>query len=357
MNASPPDGVAIVYCDGAFSRPDGKTAHGLVRFTRRYRVAAVIDAELAGQDAGTVLDGRPRDIPIVLDLEAARAVVPDATHFVIGLAPDGGRLPARARAVVSVALEAGLDVDSGLHDFLSEDPVIGPRAAALGRKIRDVRKPPHRDSLHHFSNEIENVDSVVIAVLGTDSACGKRTTAWMLVDALQAAGRTAEMIGTGQTAWMQGARHGFILDSTVNDFVAGEIAHAVLSAWRQSRPDFIIIEGQGGLMNPAYPGGVEILAAGRPRAIVLQIVPGRVEYDGFPGYAIQPLDHQIRALEMVGNRPVIALTVNHEGIEVDQVDALCRSLAEQTGLVCCDPVVHGVGPVVDRLLEEMSGAG
>ena len=141
MNASPPDGVAIVYCDGAFSRPDGKTAHGLVRFTRRYRVAAVIDAELAGQDAGTVLDGRPRDIPIVLDLEAARAVVPDATHFVIGLAPDGGRLPARARAVVSVALEAGLDVDSGLHDFLSEDPVIGPRAAALLARSAIPREP------------------------------------------------------------------------------------------------------------------------------------------------------------------------------------------------------------------------
>src|SRR5262249_51865479 len=148
------------------------------------------------------------------------------THFVIGLAPDGGRMPHAARKVVAAAVDAGLHVDSGLHDFLSDDPEIAALAAARGVKIRDVRKPPERDRLHFFSGKIAEVTSLKLAILGTDSAIGKRTTAWLLVDALNKAGWSAEMIGTGQTAWMQGARYSLILDSLINDFVSGEIEHA-----------------------------------------------------------------------------------------------------------------------------------
>ena len=102
--------------------------------------------------------------------------------------------------------------------------------------IRDVRKPPPRDKLHFFSGKIEEVTSLKIAVLGTDSAIGKRTTAWLLVKGLEKAGYRAQMVGTGQTAWMQGAAYSLILDSIVNDFVSGEIEHAVWSAWKETRP-------------------------------------------------------------------------------------------------------------------------
>ncbi len=146
-----------------------------------------------------------------------------------------------------------LNVDSGLHDFLSEDTEIAALAAANGVLLRDVRKTPPRSQMHFFSGKINEVDSLKVALLGTDSAVGKRTTAWLLVDALEAAGISAELVGTGQTAWMQGARHSIILDSLINDFVAGEIEHAVCSAWRERRPRVIVIEGQGSLMNPAYP--------------------------------------------------------------------------------------------------------
>ena len=93
-------------------------------------------------------------------------------------------------------------------------------------------------------------------------------------------GTSTELIGTGQTAWMQGVRYGIILDSLVNDFVSGEIEHAVWRAWQEVRPAVIILEGQGSLMNPAYPGGFELLAAGRPDVVVLQHAPGRRDYDG-----------------------------------------------------------------------------
>jgi len=348
-----PDGKAIVYCEGAFGTPNGKTAHGLVRFTHRYEVLSVIDSRHAGADAGEILDGKAAGIPVLEDLHAAVAAAESAgarpTHFVIGLAPDGGRLPDAARAAVRMALNAGLDVDSGLHDFLSEDPVIARLAAENGARIRDVRKPPDRGALHFFSGKIEEVKSLKIALLGTDSAVGKRTTAWILVRAFQEAGRKAEMIGTGQTAWMQGARFGIILDSLVNDFVSGEIEHAVWSAWKEARPDVIVVEGQGSLMNPAYPGGFEILAAARPDAVILQHAPARKEYDGFPGYPLHPLRKQIDAVEMLSGKPVVAVTINHEDLPAADVPATAAAITRDTGLPAVDVLLDGAGELVKLL--------
>jgi uncharacterized NAD-dependent epimerase/dehydratase family protein len=354
MTTSVLDGPAIVWCDGAFNTPEGKTAHGLVRFTHRYRTMSVIDTAYAGQDAGMVLDNKDVGIPIVATLTEALAhaqaqgITP--THFVIGMAPDGGRLPDNGRDCVMQAIEAGLNVDCGLHDFLSEDPIIAPLAAAAGVTLRDVRKPPHRKDLHHFSSRIDEVKSLKIAILGTDSAIGKRTTAWILVHALQRLGVSTEMIGTGQTGWLQGARYSMVLDSLVNDFVAGELEHAVLSAWDERKPAAIVIEGQGSLMNPAYPGGLEILAATRPEAIVLQHAPTRLDYDGFPGFPLHDILTQIRALEMVSGRKVVAITLNHEGLEGRAaIDTACAELTQLTGLPACDPLIHGVDVLIEAL--------
>jgi uncharacterized NAD-dependent epimerase/dehydratase family protein len=348
-----PEGVAIVYCEGAFGTTNGKTAHGLVRRTRRYRVACVIDSRHAGEDAGELLDGKPNGIPIVADLDAAVRATPEtrapATHFVVGLAPDGGRLAPEAREDVERALELGLHVDSGLHDFLSEDPELAALARAHGAVIRDVRKPPSRAELHFFTGQIEEVRSFRVAVLGTDSAVGKRTTAWLLVDALEAAGMSAELLGTGQTAWMQGAKYSIILDSIVNDFVSGEIEHAIVRAWQEARPDAIVLEGQGSLMNPAYPGGFELLAAGRPHAVILQHAPAREEYDGFPGYPLHPLRDQIRAIELISGRKVVAITVNHEGMTASEVPAACAAIRRETGLPAHDVLLEGAGPLVETL--------
>lgn len=348
------EGTAIVYCEGAFNTPNGKTAHGLVRFTRRYRVLSVVDSRYAGRDAGDLLDGSPNGVPVLGSVEeavrAAREAGTEATHLVIGLAPDGGRLSPSARRDVSSALEMGLNVDCGLHDFLSEDPAMAALAAEKGVTIRDVRRPPDRASLHFFTGKIEQVDSLKIALLGTDSAVGKRTTAWMLVDALNDAGHRAEMVGTGQTAWMQGARYGVLLDSLVNDFITGEIENAVWTAWNEIRPQVIVIEGQGSLLNPAYPGGYEILAAARPDAVVLQHAPARVDYDGFPGYPIQPLRRQIDAIEMISDARVVAVTINHEGIPPDRIASVCRSVGESVGLPAFDVLVGGAGGLVEVLM-------
>ncbi len=345
-----PEGNAIIYCQGAYTTPNGKTAHGLVRRTRRYRVMSVVDSTCAGADAGTLLGGNPRGIPTFADIKQA---VDDAltrknpaTHLVIGLAPDGGRLSAEARGDVTRAIHLGLNIDCGLHDFLSEDAEIAELAAQKSVTLRDIRKPPHRKDLHFFTGKIENVTSLKVAVLGTDSAIGKRTTALVLVDSLQAADYKAELIGTGQTAWMQGVSYGIILDSLINDFVAGEVEHAVWTAWKETQTDVIFIEGQGSLMNPAYPGGFEILAAGRPDVVVLQHAPGRKEYDGFPGYPIHPLEKQIQAIELLSGKPVVALTINHENLDKTEISEVCEKITEEIGLPACDVLLNGAEPVV-----------
>jgi uncharacterized NAD-dependent epimerase/dehydratase family protein len=347
------DGNAIVYCQGAFGTTNGKAAHGLVRRTERYRVLSVVDSRNAGADAGVVLDGHRKGIPIYHDIRTAFAAalslgIP-ATHLVMGLAPDGGRLPDSARSDIKTAIELGLHVDSGLHDFISEDSELAALAQKHNVTIRDIRKIPPRSEQHFFTGKIADVHSLKVVIVGTDSAIGKRTTAWLLVDALRAAGFSAEMVGTGQTAWMQGAKYSIILDSIINDFLTGEIEHAIWSAWNDSKPDVIVIEGQGGLLNPAYPGGYEILSAARPGTVIIQHAPARKLFDGFSQFAIPPLEDHIRVAEIIASKPVVAITVNHENLSSAEIEVACREITDSTGRPAVDVLIHGAGKLVEAL--------
>ncbi len=348
------EGNAVVYCEGAFNTTNGKTAHGLVRRSERYRVVSVVDSRYAGRDAGEVLDGRPAGILVHAGIgeavRAARGADTPATHLVVGLAPDGGRLPSGMQEQLRAAIDLSLHLVSGLHDFLGDDPDLAAAAREAGVGIIDVRRPAARAGLHFFSGAIERVGALRVAILGTDSAVGKRTTAWLLVDGLRAAGLTAGLVGTGQTAWLQGARHTAIIDTTVNDFVAGEIEHAVVSAWEDGRPDVLVIEGQGSLLNPAYPGGFEILAAARPHCVVLQHAPARRDYDGFPGYPIQPLPRQIEAIELISSKRVVGIAINSEDLSPERAAEAREQITLLTGLPAVDPLTDGVGPLVEALL-------
>ncbi|MFO7618201.1 MAG: DUF1611 domain-containing protein [Thermoplasmata archaeon] len=347
------DGNAIVYCEGFFGTTNGKTAHGLVRRTRRYDVVGLVDSRHAGKDAGEVLDGKKCGIPIHASLDDAFACSQNngkpAKCFVNGITPDGGTVSPETRQAAKHALELGLNVDSGAHDFLSDDLELAKLAKENGVRIRDVRKTPGRKELHFFSGKIEQVECLKVAILGTDSAVGKRTTAWILVEALEKAGFRAEMVGTGQTAWMQGAKYCIILDSLINDFVSGEIEHAVWSAWNDSKPDVIVIEGQGSLMNPAYPGGFEILAAGRPDVIIMQHPPARKEYDGFPGYKLHDLKTQIKAVELLGGKPVAAIAINHEDIPEKDIPDAVRRTGKSVKLPAADALTQGADALVGAL--------
>jgi len=354
----PIDGTALILCEGAFTTTCGKTAHGLVRHTHRYRILGVLDSRFAGRDAGEVLDGKPCGIPIYRDFEDSLAQLggcPD--YLIIGLAPDGGRLPEPYRKVVAEALRRGINVDSGLHDFLGDDPQLAALARAHSATIRDVRKPPPRDRLHFFTGAIERVGAHRIAVLGTDSALGKRTTATILNAALSKAGVASTVIGTGQTSWFQGVRHGIVLDSLVNDFVSGEIEHAICEAQADLHPEVMLLEGQGGLTHPAYPGGFELIAAGRPDGLILQHAPLRKFYDGIEGYPLGGLEREVQLLRLLSSAPLVAITINHEGMQREQLEPIVRDYEAAYGCVACDVLWQGAERLVDAVRKTFPDLG
>jgi hypothetical protein len=206
--------TAVVYCEANLGGIDGKTANGLVRHSERYEILSVIDSEKVGLDAGEVLDGVPNAVPVCRDLADAVAragVVPD--WFIFGMAPSSGMLSTHERGVVLEAIGLGMGIVNGLHEFLDDDPELAAAAELHGVEIRDVRRPRAKKDLRMFSGRIEEVTCPRIAVLGTDGAIGKRTTATILTRALNDRGIRAVMVGTGQTGLIQGARYGIALDS------------------------------------------------------------------------------------------------------------------------------------------------
>jgi uncharacterized NAD-dependent epimerase/dehydratase family protein len=342
------DGAAVVVCEGAFAGTGGKTAHGLVRHTRRYTVRAVIDSQCAGRDAGEMLDGRAAGIPIVASLDAAIAATGRPDYLVVGVATHGGVLPEECRPAIGAALRMGIHVDSGLHQFLGDDPEFASLAQTSGARIRDVRRTPDRARMHAFTGEVLGTRALRVAVLGTDSGVGKRTTAQILRVAFESRGTRAVLVGTGQTAWMQGVEYGLVLDSLVNDFVSGEIEHQVLRAARDGA-EVILIEGQGCLTHPAYPGGFEILAGAQPQAIVLQHAPARAHHDGWPQFPLAGPARERQLLDLLGPGRVVAVTLNHEGLTRAETAAAAGRLEAELGLPCCDPLVDGAGKVVAAL--------
>lgn len=340
--------TAVILCEGHFAGSRGKTAHGLARHSSRFDIVGVLDSTQAGKMADDVCEGAAPGIPIVADLDAA-----PADWLIIGVAPDGGVLPREFRATIARALERGMSVASGMHEFLADDEEFAALAATHGGRLVDVRRPP--EQLHFFANKIGEVDSFVIAVLGTDACIGKRTTTILLAEALNAAGLTTAWVGTGQTAWLQGARYSLRLDALVNDFVAGEIEHAVHAAWSDGRPDVILVEGQGSLTHPAYPGGFEILGAARPNAVILQHAPGRSAYEGFPDFPLAPPQTHIEIIRLMSGIPVLALTINAESLDAAGEIAACRRLAAELELPTCNPLREGCAVLVDAVRARLDG--
>ena len=340
---------AIILADRYYGTLDGKTAHGLVRYSRRYEIVGVIDSKLAGFDAHEVLGEAPKGIMIYASLDdAVRATDPDT--LIVGVATNGGSLPPEYRPIVKRAIEKYcLNIVSGLHEFLSDDPEFSKLAETHHVRILDVRKL-FKDRKDFFTGVIEKVDSFKVAVLGTDSAIGKRTTAILLTEALRKHGLKSVFIGTGQTSWMQGARYCVIIDAIVNDFVSGGIEAEIWKAYKEERPDVIVIEGQGSITHPAFPGGFEIIAAGRPDGIVLQHAPGRVHIDGFPNYPMPDLDRTIKIIELLSQKKVIGITINHENLTREQIENYVVMYEEKYKVPVCDPLVHGLDKIVNKIV-------
>jgi uncharacterized NAD-dependent epimerase/dehydratase family protein len=338
---------AMVYADRLYGCADGKTAHGLVRFSKRYDVVSVVDSTLPAGDAAEFLDKKKKGIPLLNDLEDAFTKTQPDT-FIIGAVSEGGILPHGYSKAVDWALSKGLDVVSGLHQFLSDDPRFMTSARQHHCTITDIRKI-FRDYKRFYTGDITNVSSLRIALIGTDSAIGKRTLAVLLVDELQNRGRTADMIFTGQTGWLQGWPHGVVLDAMINDFVSGGIEGAILDSWADLHPEFMIIEGQGSLVHPFFPGGFEILIAGQVQGFILVDAPKRPHLDGFPGYPMPDPRRVVNIAEMLTEKKLVGVGINHENMNTSDIVHCKKKYQKVFHVPVSDPLTEGVSDLVDAL--------
>jgi len=344
--------TAVVYCEGFFGTCDGKTANGLVRHSEKYEILSVIDSSKVGLDAGAYLDDKPNGIPVCADLAEAIALaggVPD--FFILGMAPLSGMLSPLERDVVLDAMGRGMSIVNGLHEFLNEDPEFVAAKAAHGVTILDVRRPRAKKDLRMFSGSIAKVTCPRIAVLGTDAAIGKRTTATILTRALNDRGIKAVLVGTGQTGLIQGARYGVALDAIPCQFCSGEMEATVVEAFEGEHPDVIIIEGQGALSHPAYLSSVFILRGGRPDAVILQHAPARPMLGDFPDVPTPTPASEIHLLRTFADTRVIGLTVNHEDMTDAEVSAAIVLYEFELGMPATDALTRPPDRLVDMVVK------
>lgn len=342
---------AIVYCDQQFGEQDGKTANGLVRHSEKYTILSVIDARRAGLDAGEFLDGTPNGIPVLASLVEAVAHaghVPD--YLICGVAPADGLLSDAQRVVLLDGIARGMHIINGLHEFLNDDAEFVAAALIAGVTITDVRRPKEKRDLHLFSGRIFDVTCPRIAILGTDGAIGKRTTATLLVQALNDVGIKAVMVGTGQTTLIQGGKYGAALDAMVPQFISGEVEHQVVQAFEGEDPDVIVIEGQGALSHPAYLSSGHILRGSRPHGVIVQHAPKRRVLGDFPMMPMPTAASEIALIEAFADTRVIGVTINHEEMTPLEIDDAIADHRLHLGLPVTDPLTRSAAELVDMVL-------
>ena len=349
--------TAVLLANGLLRTSYAKTTHGLVRGPSRFRIVAVIDPGCSGADAGEVLDGVHRSIPVHASIDALLAsggTPPDVC--IVGVATEGGTLPAGLRADLIAAARAGLSLVNGLHQLLGDDVDLRRLTEERGTEIIDIRRPRPVQDLAFWSGKTLDLSAPRVAVLGTDCAVGKRTTCVLLVEACRARGLRAELIYTGQTGWLQGVRHGFILDATPNDFVCGELERAILACHRETEPDVIFLEGQSSLRNPSGPCGSELILAGGAAGVILQHAPLRERFEGFEDLdvCIPELEEEVALIKLLGC-DVWAVTLNIEGLAGDLAEQHRHDTAERLGVPVVLPLVDGVDSLAKLIGSHIEG--
>jgi uncharacterized NAD-dependent epimerase/dehydratase family protein len=333
----------LILAEGKAVDPHyGKTARGAIVYGP-HPVAAVVDSE----NAGAEVDG----VPIVGSVEEGLALDPRPNTALVGVAIAGGRLPPEWRAVLVAVLEAGLDLESGMHEFLSEDRELAAVARRHGAEIRDLRKPPEDLSVSSGANLRH--DATVVLTVGSDCAIGKKSVAIELDREARARGLRSVFVPTGQTG-IAIAGWGIAVDAVVADFLAGAAERLVVEGAK--RGDVLFVEGQGSIVHPQFSGvALGLYHGSAPHLLVLCHMAGETEIEGCPGHPIPPLGqlvelHERMALPARAAR-VAAIALNtHRMAEDEALRAIAEAEAE-TGVPTDDPVRFGPVRMLDAVLE------
>jgi len=315
----------------------GKTGFGLVQW-RPEACAGQVRLPGCGVDAG------------VPDLSVAAAKRAGARSLIIGSAAVGGGVPAHWVATLREAAALGIDIVAGLHVRLASLPGLSEAAAAGGARLIDVRVPPA--GLPVGTGRKRRGRRLL--TVGTDCACGKKYTTLALDREMRARGLKSDFRATGQTGIMIAGR-GLPLDAVVADFLTG--AAEVLSP--DNDPDhWDMVEGQGGLFHPGYlQVTVGLLVGSQPDAFVVCHDPLRTEIAGWPDYplpSIQAVIERTIAIGSLTNAHIrcVGIALNTSRLPAAERSAVLDRYARESGLPAVDPIIDGVGPIVERLLRE-----
>lgn len=335
---------ALVLTGGLLHTSDAKTAHGLIRESERFKIIGFVDHKNAGKDAGEVLDGKNRGLPIFTSVVEALQLKPQ--FCIVGVATTGGLFPESMLADVKVAIKNGLSIVNGLHDYLNDRPEMLELAKKYNVELIDIRRPKKRAELHFWTGEIKKLKIPVIAMLGTDCSLGKRTTTRLILKACNDQNIHAEMVYTGQTGWLQGGKYGFIFDSTLNDFVGGEMESAILTCAKETKPDVILVEGQAALRNPSGPCGSEMLISGNAKYVVLVHAPKREFYEHQPSWgAIPDIGSEIELIRLYGSK-VIAIALNTEDCTTVEALAFKKEYSKKFKMPVILPLQEGCNALI-----------
>jgi uncharacterized NAD-dependent epimerase/dehydratase family protein len=322
----------------------GKTGRGVILYGP-HPVTAVVDSTSAGAEV--------EGVPVVSSVEEGLAREPKANTALVGVAVAGGRLPPEWRSLLRAVLEAGLDLESGMHEYLSDDPELAELARVHGAEIRDLRKPPDDLSVPTGANLTHG--ATVVLTVGSDCAIGKKSVAIELDREARGRGLRSVFVPTGQTG-IAIAGWGIAVDAVVADFLAGAAERLVVEG--SHRGDLLFVEGQGSIVHPQFSGvALGLLHGSAPHALVLCHMAGETEIEGCPGHSIPPLTELVELHERLAlpARPakVAAIALNTRRLDEQQARQAMAEAESETGLPADDPVRFSPARLLDGVLERL----
>lgn len=321
----------------------GKTMRGIIRYGPD-PVVAIVDSARAGAEH--------EGIPIVASV--AEGLRYEPTVAVVGVATQGGRFPPVWRALLRACIEEGLDLESGLHEFLTDDPELSALAAERGVELRDLRKPPAGLSVPTGANL--ELPATIVLTVGSDCAIGKKTVAIELDREARRRGLASVFVPTGQTG-IAIAGWGIAVDAVVADFLAGAAERLVVEGHARGG-ELLFVEGQGSLVHPLYSGvTLGLLHGSAPHVLVLCHRTGATEIEGSPGHPIPSLPELVRLYEEISlparRARVACVALNTAGLDEHAARAAIAGVAGETGLPADDPVRFGAARLLDAVLASL----
>ena len=335
----------LILTEGLSSPNSAKTACSVIRY-RSEEVVGVLDSTVSPQPSQNLLDVG-EDIPVVNTVDA----IAEANVLLIGIAPTGGGLPESMRQQVKAAIERGMDIESGLHDFLCEDIEFVELAKKSGSKLRDLRRNNEREVAQRINI---SPDCLRVHTVGHDCSVGKMVTSIEIVRGLQAEGVSAKFIATGQTGILVEG-DGCPVDAVVGDFISGAVEKQILA---HQHHQVLVVEGQGSITHPCYSAvTLGLLHGCLPDVLVFCYELGRTQVKGVDHIELPSMESQKDLYLAMANSAhscrFIGVSINSRNTDEKTYRKEKERIESEWGLPACDVFRDNAQPLVDVVKSSM----